>query len=95
MPDPFGESSQVLALYRTGDLARWRPDGTIDFLGRIDHQVKLRGLRIELGEIEAALRGAGRRERGRGDRCREDNPGDQRLVAYVVGAASTSELQNA
>ncbi len=47
---PFGR------LYRTGDLARWLPNGTIDFLGRLDHQIKLRGFRVELGEIEAAIR---------------------------------------
>jgi amino acid adenylation domain-containing protein len=52
---PFYRSSA--RLYRTGDLARWLPDGSVEFLGRIDHQVKLRGFRIELGEIEAALRG--------------------------------------
>ncbi|BBH46995.1 hypothetical protein KU43P_34720 [Pseudomonas sp. KU43P] len=50
--DPFGHGGR---LYRTGDLARWRDDGAVEYLGRIDHQVKIRGLRIELGEIEARL----------------------------------------
>ncbi|HXO21285.1 MAG TPA: amino acid adenylation domain-containing protein, partial [Thermoanaerobaculia bacterium] len=59
VPDPFAAARGEAGarLYRTGDLARHLPDGTIDFLGRLDHQVKIRGLRIELGEIEAALAG--------------------------------------
>ena len=70
-------------LYRTGDLARYYPDGNICYIGRIDHQIKLRGFRIELGEIEASFT-----KHAHVHQCvamvREDTPGDQRLVAYIV-----------
>src|SRR5204862_1916363 len=54
IPDPCGDQPGA-RLYRTGDLARYRPDGNLEFLGRVDRQVKLRGLRVELEEIEAVL----------------------------------------
>jgi amino acid adenylation domain-containing protein len=80
-------------LYRTGDLARWRPDGNLEFLGRMDFQVKIRGFRIEPGEIEVVLRqhpgirdvAVVAREHGGGE--------EKRLVAYIVGEAEAGELR--
>jgi len=85
VPDPFGPAGT--RLYATGDHGRWRSDGTIEFMGRVDGQVKLRGMRIELGEIEVALR----EQPGVSDAAvavRQIRPDDQRLVGYIVGAAA-------
>jgi len=82
VPDPFSAQPGAV-LYRTGDQARYRDSGQIEFLGRLDTQAKIRGFRIELGEIETALR----RDpdvREAAVRVREDQPGQQRLVAYLV-----------
>ncbi|BAY50181.1 amino acid adenylation domain protein (plasmid) [Scytonema sp. HK-05] len=94
IPNPFSKEPGS-RLYKTGDLARYLPDGNLEYLGRIDHQVKIRGLRIELEEIESLL----------GQHplvncvtviAREDQPGDKRLVGYIVPhekVPTTSELR--
>ncbi|HYR07693.1 MAG TPA: condensation domain-containing protein, partial [Longimicrobium sp.] len=90
VPDPFSAEGGA-RLYRTGDRARWRADGAIEYLGRVDFQVKVRGFRIELGEIEAVLRGhesvtdcvvVARAEAG-----------ETRLVAYIVGGVEAEALR--
>jgi amino acid adenylation domain-containing protein len=98
VPDAFGPEPGT-RLYRTGDLGRYCEKGVIEYLGRLDHQVKIRGFRIELGEIEAAL---AKHENVQESAvlARQDEPGDRRLVAYVVfkqshsGNIGTSELKN-
>jgi amino acid adenylation domain-containing protein len=82
IPHPFSDQSGA-RLYRTGDLARYLPDGRIQCLGRVDHQIKLRGFRIELGEIEAALT-AHPAVRSAVVHVHEDAGGDRRLVGYVI-----------
>ena len=86
--NPFSEKKEA-RLYKTGDLARYLPNGDIEYLGRIDTQVKVRGFRIELGEIEAQLnRHPAVRESS--VLLREDAPGDKRLIAYIVANSETT-----
>jgi enterobactin synthetase component F len=88
--DPYGPPGG--RMYRTGDLARWTAQGEVEYLGRTDHQVKLRGQRIELGEIEAALVALP----GVDGACavvREDQPGRQWLVGYVTGGADPASVR--
>ena len=87
LPNPYGDAAGS-RIYRTGDLVRYLPNGDLEFLGRVDDQVKVRGHRIELGEIEAVLQ-----EHPAVERCavviRDDQRGEPRLVAYVKHNAQT------
>lgn len=92
IPDPF-RSTPGATMYRTGDRGRWLANGTIEHLGRLDHQVKVRGNRIELGEVEAAL-SACQAVKQATVIVREDRPGDHRLVAYVVPSSDMPSPQD-
>ncbi|KAG9613472.1 hypothetical protein KCV01_g1173, partial [Aureobasidium melanogenum] len=88
LPDPFAPERSS-RMYRTGDLGRWRADGALDYLGRNDHQVKVRGFRIEPGEVEARLMAIdGIREAL--VMAREELPGDRYLAAYLVPTEGTT-----
>lgn len=93
VPDPFNNQRPGARLYKTGDLARYLPDGNIEFLGRNDFQVKIRGHRIELGEIEAVLDQHPAVQKSVVI-AREDTPGDKRLVAYLLGNNSPNDFRS-
>ncbi len=92
IPDPFAASPGA-RLYRTGDLARYMPDGQIDYLGRVDHQVKLRGFRVELGETEAVLTAHPSVDDAI-VMLRENESGTAMLVAYLLCASPEDDVKD-
>ncbi|AVZ31630.1 non-ribosomal peptide synthetase [Nodularia spumigena] len=92
IPNPFSDAPEA-RLYKTGDLARYLENGDIEYLDRIDNQVKIRGFRIELGEIEAALLKYPEVQEAV-VMARTDQPGDKRLVAYIVAKSSNPASEN-
>ncbi len=90
LPDPTGEPGA--RMYRSGDKARWRPDGALELLGRVDHQVKIRGVRVELGEVEAQLE-AVPGVRAAAVVARADHAGNQRLLAFLEPAPGAADAQ--
>ncbi|MEU9807292.1 amino acid adenylation domain-containing protein [Mycobacterium sp. NPDC050853] len=85
--NPYGQGGA--RMYRTGDLVRWNMNGALQYMGRADEQVKVRGNRIELGEVQAVLAGGPGVEQAVVI-VREDRPGDKRLVGYVTGAGTSA-----
>jgi amino acid adenylation domain-containing protein len=96
IPNPFSEQAES-RLYRTGDMARYRPDGNIEFLGRIDNQVKIRGHRVEPGEVESVLNQHPTVKESVVVARKRDSSGENELIGYVVSTqespASVSELR--